>query len=61
MTYKTIDINKLIQSIRKSKPSNLYYFSVNELENDSIRKMLKELESIVGTGKGSGSVIWIKN
>ena len=48
MTSKTTDTNKLIQTIRSTKPSNMFFLTVNQIERDSVKKMLKQLESIIG-------------
>jgi len=58
MTNKTTDINKLIQTIRSTKSSDLCVLLVNQLEKDSVKKMLKQLESTIG--KDDGYVVWIR-
>ena len=51
------DTNKLIQLIRQSRSSDLEYISVNQVEKDSVKKMLKLLE--LSIGKKDGHVILI--
>jgi len=58
MISKSTDINKLIQTIRSTKSSDLSILLVNQLEKDSVKKMLKQLESTIG--KDDGCFIWIK-
>ena len=59
MTSKTTDINKLIQTIRSTKSSDLSVLLVNKLEKDSVKKMLKQLE--MNIGNNDGCVVWIRN
>jgi low affinity Fe/Cu permease len=52
------DSNKLIQLIRQSRPTDMEYISVNQLEKDSVKKMLKLLEKYIG--KKDGHVFFIR-
>ena len=58
MTEPVPDTNKLIQLIRQSRPSDLKYFDINQVEKDSVKKMLKQLELCIG--KQNGHVIFVK-
>lgn len=39
------DSNKLIQLIRQSRPSDIKYFAVNQIEKDSVKKVSKKIET----------------
>jgi hypothetical protein len=52
-----LDKNKICDSIRKSKPNELLYLTVNSVEKDSVAKAIKEIEKLLNNG---GQVLVIK-
>jgi len=48
---QNIDKNKICDSIRKSKPNELLYLTVNSVEKDSLAKALKEIEKFASKCK----------
>jgi len=52
------DTQKLYQLIRNSNPNNLKCIYVDQIEKDSVKKMLKQLELCIG--KQNGHVIFVK-
>ena len=45
-----LDKNKICDSIKKSKPTDLLYLTVNSVEKNSLKSVLSQIEKFIGKG-----------
>jgi hypothetical protein len=55
---QNLDRNKLTDSIKKVKPQNLLYLTINSKDKDSLKNALTQVQMFIG--KKSGEIVLIK-